>query len=524
MRRNMQLVTHHARPRAKVSVILLDWGVRESFHSLHYLDRQTLPRDEYEIIWIEFYDRKPAQLLEITSNGRRPLIDKWLVMGYPADVCYHKHRMYNAGLLLAEGGICVFCDSDAVFTPTFIASLVQGFKDFPGSVLHLDQVRNYSKAYYPFNYPSIEDVLGDGCANWSGKTTIGLDGHADMLHGVNYGACMAARREDLLAIGGADEHLDYLGYICGPYEMTFRLVNHGLREQWLRNEYIYHVWHPNTSGCNTEYKGPDDGRGMSLTALSVRQSGRVMPLQENAAIRYLRDGNEAGTEELLSLLVREDDDAWMLSRLPSPPQPEVAPERPFGFSITFFAGVWYGLPSAAGPFDPVKFKNQQYEVLLVGTSKQELLAQIKERVVRGPTLVWRVLRRLPLIRRVASLARRFLVSAGVRRRWNVLSPAYSDFPRLIEENFCGYNILLHRDLWYGLRQDEGEFTLQKLHNNGYRACMTADSRMAIETRICRTVGWMGRAKSLARTFLATCLPWKGRFASAPRGARARGAA
>jgi len=55
---------------------------------------------------------------------------------------------------------------------------------------------------------------------------------ADPLHTRNYGACMSALREDLVDIGGADEHLDYLGHICGPYEMTFRLVNAGRKEIW----------------------------------------------------------------------------------------------------------------------------------------------------------------------------------------------------------------------------------------------------------------------------------------------------
>ena len=67
----------------------------------------------------------------------------------------------------------------------------------------------------------------------AGKTT-GLLDNVDPLHTRNYGACMSALREDLLKIGGADEHIDYLEHICGPYEMTFRLVNAGKREVWYR--------------------------------------------------------------------------------------------------------------------------------------------------------------------------------------------------------------------------------------------------------------------------------------------------
>ncbi len=96
---------------------------------------------------------------------------------------------------------------------------------------------------------------------------------------------MAARRQDLIDIGGADEHLDYLGYICGPYDMTFRLVNHGLTERWLRDEYLYHVWHPNIGASNSDYQGPSDGRGMSSRSLESRLIGRVQPCLENPWIR-----------------------------------------------------------------------------------------------------------------------------------------------------------------------------------------------------------------------------------------------
>ena len=46
----------------KVSIILVDWSCRESFHILHYLADQTTPREEFEIIWIEYYDRRSPEI------------------------------------------------------------------------------------------------------------------------------------------------------------------------------------------------------------------------------------------------------------------------------------------------------------------------------------------------------------------------------------------------------------------------------------------------------------------------------
>src|SRR5207253_1024446 len=113
-------------------------------------------RRDYELIWLEFYDRRPAGLADMLGRGgAHPVLDKWVVLGYPDGYHYHKHRMYNVGLLAAAGDVCVICDSDAVFRPTFVASLLKAFAETPSAVVHLDEVRNYSQAFYPFNYPSI---------------------------------------------------------------------------------------------------------------------------------------------------------------------------------------------------------------------------------------------------------------------------------------------------------------------------------------------------------------------------------
>ena len=41
----MKFIQKSQRKQPKVSFILLDWSVRESFHFLHYLSQQTVPRE-----------------------------------------------------------------------------------------------------------------------------------------------------------------------------------------------------------------------------------------------------------------------------------------------------------------------------------------------------------------------------------------------------------------------------------------------------------------------------------------------
>jgi cellulose synthase/poly-beta-1,6-N-acetylglucosamine synthase-like glycosyltransferase len=164
----------------KVSIILLDWSCRKSFHSLDYLSNQTVPKNQYEVIWIEYYSRRSHEiekrLKECEKLGKSPIVDKWIVMGMPDDIYYHKHLMYNIGIVASCGEIVTFCDSDAIFSPTFVESIIEAFNKDRNIVLHMDEVRNIDRRYYPFNYPSLEEVLSTECINWKdGKTTGLLD-------------------------------------------------------------------------------------------------------------------------------------------------------------------------------------------------------------------------------------------------------------------------------------------------------------------------------------------------------------
>jgi len=274
----------------KVSIILLDWSVRESFHVLKYLNEQTLPRSEYQIVWVEFYDR-PAP--------RQFRIDQHVAMKRGSVEHYHKHQAYNAGLLASQGQIAVICDSDAMVKPTFLASIVDIMSPphNPKMVLHLDEVRSQNQKFYPFRYPTFEQIQAPP-SNWDKNTTRGMNATSDLIHARNYGACMAAYRNDLFRIGGADEHEDYRGHICGPYEMTFRLRNAGFSEVWHPTEFLYHAWHPGQDGKAANVKkGPHDGRMMSRRALDLLESHRVMPWVENPRIRLCRRSLSARTQD-----------------------------------------------------------------------------------------------------------------------------------------------------------------------------------------------------------------------------------
>lgn len=262
--------------KPKLSLVLLDWDCRESYHIFDYLKKQI--NKDFEIIWIEYYKKFPKELED--KN-----IDTWIILEFDKSFYYHKHLMYNVGIFYANGEIITIMDSDVMVKETFTDTIMKEFEKDKNIVLHLDEFRNINPKYYPFNHPSFEEFINNGCKNYINGITTGLYNKYDIIHTLNWGACFCATKNDLLAIDGADEHIDYLGHICGVYDMSFRLKNLGKKIKWINYEFLYHTWHPGTDGENN-YMGPQDGKNMSLRALDLLDNKRVIPYIKNMGLKY----------------------------------------------------------------------------------------------------------------------------------------------------------------------------------------------------------------------------------------------
>ena len=256
-----------------VSVILLDWSVRERFHALQWLNRQTVDRSRFELLWIELHDRVVTEALDgadvLVTCGQRGL--------------YHKHAGYNVGLLQARGRIVTVCDSDAVFPPDFIASVAAAFErpgdDEPRAIVLMHYERR-TAATYPDGLSRMEDVAA----------------YAWRELQPNVGACMSVRRVDALRFGGFDEHPAYRGYVCGPYELGWRLVNAGLPEIWHPEAVtLWHFAHPEPSGhflqfsldrwCEVSAPHVDFHAWKAVEAFST---GRLLPSLEHPGVHAER--------------------------------------------------------------------------------------------------------------------------------------------------------------------------------------------------------------------------------------------
>lgn len=280
-----------------ISFILMDWGCRESFHTLEYLSNQITDRSQYEVVWIEYYDREPTRLSDLIrhyeSAGLPSPIDTWIVMARPKGEVFRKHWINNIGILNSKGDIICFMDSDAILSPTLVDTIIKEFKDEPDRILYMEEIRTADKAFYPFRYPSPKEIIPTAVNMKNGVPVAmrnfrsGLLADPSLIHCRNYGACFSARREDLIRVGGWDEHDDYTGYIAGPYETSLRMELVGKKELWSHFELLYHVPHPGNSGIDN-YSGPHDGKGVSTTAMKILETKRLLPLAENPEIKALR--------------------------------------------------------------------------------------------------------------------------------------------------------------------------------------------------------------------------------------------
>jgi len=274
----MNTVTIHkrnSRPAVpQVSLILLDWLVRKRFHALDWLSKQNVPREQYELIWIELYNRVVPEVMEKANT---------IIMCSQKGI-YHKQIGYNIGLLHSQGKIITVCDSNAVFPPDFIDSIIDSFnltqhdEPTPLALMHYEW---RTKHTYPDKLSDVSELTK---YEW-----------ADLKP--NVGACMSVRKADAIRFGGFDEDPSFRGYLCGPYDLGWRLVNAGIPERW--HDESVALWHFAHPGPPAHFGQPFSLSGWrelayphinhhALTAVEAFSTGRILPLKENPEVHKLR--------------------------------------------------------------------------------------------------------------------------------------------------------------------------------------------------------------------------------------------
>lgn len=198
---------------------MVDGGFRERFHLIDCLNNQTLPRDRYELIWVECFDRIRPEL-EAKNNVNFILLDR---VGKP----YSMSHCFNEGIRQSTGDLLVIPDADVFVCSDFLEKILAEHERQVDLIIYF---RRYDQSEEDSG-PIILDYLNATC-------------HLEIP--TNYGGCITIRKKWMLAVNGYEQHPIFQGLnFTGGKDLYTRLRNLGMAIKWHHLEKLYHPWHPN---------------------------------------------------------------------------------------------------------------------------------------------------------------------------------------------------------------------------------------------------------------------------------------
>ncbi len=218
----------------RISVIMVDGSFREHFHAIRYFGNQTLAPEEYELLWVEFYqDVKPELRAEIEKFPNFRII----TLGNNATTVYHSSFCFNRGIVEAQADLLAIPDADVVVERDFLDRVGQ------------EHLTNDKLVMYIYRYNVFEN---DHIPNW---TLDHLRKVSRNSNPNNYGSCLTVRKKWLLQINGYDQHPIFETEMHGNgYDVYCRLKAFGLHIMWSPDIKIYHPWHPMTGVWHDNYE------------------------------------------------------------------------------------------------------------------------------------------------------------------------------------------------------------------------------------------------------------------------------
>jgi len=201
-----------------ISVVMVDGGFRESFHALDYFSRQTLPDEDYEILWVDYTDRVAPEVAE------REAVRTFCLGRH--DEPQRLGMAYNRGILEARGEILVIPDGDIACDPGLLQAVRREHEacdDLVLYVLRLGQPEIHAKEQWDLDY---------------------LKATCSIKHTYNFGGCTTVRRRWMLEMNGYEQLPFFAGYHYLGGDNYIRFKNRGLKVKWHPELRVYHPWHP----------------------------------------------------------------------------------------------------------------------------------------------------------------------------------------------------------------------------------------------------------------------------------------
>lgn len=216
----------------KISVVMVDGSFRENFHIIDSLADQTFPKEDYEVLWVEFYAAVNDSLKG--KDGMRVI-----TLGNSSDKEYHSSYCFNEGIRQSKGEVLIIPDADVMVEPTFLETVWKEHQS-------CDRLAMY---FHRLNEPK---ELHDKSKSYS---LAYLKSQTRATTTSNFGGCLTARKKWLMEINGYEQHAIFgTGAHANGYDVNTRLKNLGLHIMWHPTERLYHPWHPGTEADSTRYK------------------------------------------------------------------------------------------------------------------------------------------------------------------------------------------------------------------------------------------------------------------------------
>ncbi len=213
----------------KISVIMVDGGFRERIFGVEYFSKQEFPQDEYEIIWVEFYD-------QVHPGVRKYPRVKVKVLN--REGIYHSSYCFNMGIKEATGEILVIVDADVMVTKDFLSTVYEEHR------------KNHELVMYFYRFCQEKELFNKKDFSFE---YIKKSAKLPALNVDNYGGCLSVRKKWLIEVDGYEQHRAFAtGNHSNGKDVYTRLKNLGLCVKWHPEKFLYHPWHPGTGGSGAD--------------------------------------------------------------------------------------------------------------------------------------------------------------------------------------------------------------------------------------------------------------------------------
>lgn len=215
-----------------ISVIFVDGSYRSHFTAVDSLEEQSFSKQDYEILWVEYFGGVRKELLQkesAYSNFKTYTLNRSGI--YISGFCF------NAGIQHAKGELIVIPDADVLFENNFLEKIWQEHQKNEKLVMYI----------YRYDEPLRKEPTS--------LTKEELEKNCVLTNPINYGGCCTVRKKWLLAVNGYEQlEIFKTGAHANGLDLATRLKNLGLHIMWHPELKMYHPWHPHKFWIIDPYK------------------------------------------------------------------------------------------------------------------------------------------------------------------------------------------------------------------------------------------------------------------------------